>query len=237
MKYSFIIPAYNEEDYIGDCIKSIKKQKPKSFEIIVVDNGCTDKTVKIARGLGCRVVKESKKGLSNARNKGAKVAKGDIFCFVDADGVLAKNWLEEVERAFNTKDINATTGLICFDHKNVLKKIWYNVYTFFAYLVLLALYVFFERLFLVENNNAITKELFEKLGGFEPVVGEGVWFNYKYWKTKERKNFFNPKMLITYSSRGFEEQGYIRTIAYWIVNALKKTPQESYSYKTKNWDF
>jgi len=98
MKYSFIIPAYNEEDYISNCIKSIKNQTPKDFEIIVVDNGCTDKTSDIAKKLGSRVVKETKRSLSLARNKGAQVSRGDFLCFVDADGILSKNWLLEAEK-------------------------------------------------------------------------------------------------------------------------------------------
>ncbi len=91
LTFSFIIPALNEEDLIAECINSIKRQKKVVGEIIMVDNGSKDKTAEIAKKLGCKVVKEEKRGVSHARNKGAKLAKGDILCFIDADGVLSKD--------------------------------------------------------------------------------------------------------------------------------------------------
>src|SRR4030043_1595511 len=87
-KFSFIIPAFNEEKLIGECVESIKNQTEKADEIIVVDNNSLDLTSKIAKRLGCRVVKEEKQGISEARNRGAYLASGDVLCFVDADGVV-----------------------------------------------------------------------------------------------------------------------------------------------------
>jgi len=204
MKYSFIIPAYNEEKYISNCIKSIKNQTLKDFEIIVVDNGCTDKTSDIAKRLGCKVVKESKRSLSLARNKGAQVSRGNFLCFVDADGILSKNWLLEAEKKISKRNLDAVSGLVYFYHKNILKKIWYNIYTFFAFLGVEILYVFGKRLYLVGNNLVIKKSLFNKLGKFKPIICEDFWLSINYWKLKNRNCFFNPKMIISYSSRGFD---------------------------------
>jgi len=237
MKYSFIIPAYNEEDYISNCIKSIKNQTLKDFEIIVVDNGCTDKTSDIVKKLGCRVVKEPKRSLSLARNKGARVSRGDFLCFVDADGILSKNWLLEAEKKISKSNLDVVSGLIYFYNKNILKKIWYNTYTCFEFLGVEILYVFGKRLYLVGNNLVIKKSLFDRLGRFKPIIGEDFWLSINYWKLKNRKCFFNLKMTISYSSRGFESCGYIKTILYWIVNLVKKTSQKNYSYKTKTWYF
>ena len=94
-RFSFIIPALNEEACIAACIQSIQALHETQLEIIVVDNGCTDRTVEIARQMGCMVISEKKSGLSLARNAGADAAQGDILCFIDADGVLANTWLRQ----------------------------------------------------------------------------------------------------------------------------------------------
>ncbi|MFH1971058.1 MAG: glycosyltransferase family A protein, partial [Patescibacteria group bacterium] len=232
MKYSFIIPAHNEERYISNCIKSIKNQTLKDFEIIVVDNKCTDKTSDIANRLGCKVVKEPKRSLSLARNKGAQVSKGEFLCFIDADGILSKDWLKEAEKYISKRNLDVVSGLNYFYNKNVLKKIWYNIFTFFAFLGVDVLYIFGKRLYLVANNLVIKKSLFNELGKFKPIICEDYWLSVKYWKLKNRKCFFNPRMVISYSSRGFDSYGYIKTIVYWAINLLKKSPQKNYSYKT-----
>jgi len=89
----------------------------------------------------------------------------------------------------------------------------------------------------VGNNLVIKKSLFDRLGKFKPIICEDFWLSINYWKLKNRNCFFNPKMIISYSSRGFESFGYIKTILYWIVNLVKKTSQKNYSYKTKTWYF
>ncbi len=233
LTFSFIIPALNEENLIANCIKSIKRQKKVADEIIVVDNGSKDKTVEIARELGCKVVKEEKKGASNARNEGAKLAKGDILCFIDADGVVSPDWLKEVRGVLQDPKVNAVVGLFIFSHKNPAKKIWYNTYTLFAYTGLVLSNLLLRKSYFVINNMAIRKNIFWKLGGLESVVAEDVWLSRKLWKLEEQKVIFNPKMVVNYSSRGFDEIGYIRTVIYWIKSALVKRSLEGYSYKSK----
>lgn len=107
MKISVIIPAYNEEDVIERCIKSILEQDYKNYEVIVVDNNSTDntqKTVKSLRNKKVKLVEEKKKGVSNARNKGARVAKGNILFFLDADEYLEPNALKNTEKLIKEYD-------------------------------------------------------------------------------------------------------------------------------------
>lgn len=231
MKFSFIIPVLNEEVYIKTTIESIKKQTEAAYEIIVVDNGSTDKTAEIARSLGCKVVKETKRGISHARNKGAKVARGDILCFVDADGVLSEDWVRHAKSVLLNKGVTAVDGLIIFSHHNVLKKALYNTWTLVAYTGLILSKVLLSRHFLTGNNMAIRRTVFKKLGGFEPVVSEQVRLSRKFWKLPGGKAVFSPKMLIYQSSRRFEAKGYIRTVFFWIKAALRQVPQEQYVYK------
>jgi len=92
MKISVIIPTYNEEDVILDCLKSLMKQSYKDFEVIVVDDGSTDKTVEKLTGV--IVLHQKHLGAGAGRNLGAKNAKGDILVFVDADMTFDKNFLK-----------------------------------------------------------------------------------------------------------------------------------------------
>ncbi|MGD9161941.1 MAG: glycosyltransferase [Desulfobacteraceae bacterium] len=98
--FSIIIPSYNEENHIGDCIKSIRTNNGKNFpyEIILVDDGSTDSTVSKVKDLGIQIIEnksEKKHNISALRNMGAKEAKGKIFAFLDADMTVPDNWLEK----------------------------------------------------------------------------------------------------------------------------------------------
>lgn len=234
MKFSFIIPALNEEKFIGKCVSFIVPQLGDEDEVIVVDNGSIDRTAEIAKVLGARVIKERKKGISHARNAGAKAAKGDVLCFIDADGVVGESWLAQTRKSFKSREIQAVVGLNVFTHDRPSKYLLYNSYTVIGYSGMLLYRLVSGKTFLAGNNCAIRKNTFEKLGGFEPVVSEDYWLSKKFWKLKHKKAVFNPKMVIKYSSRGFEASGYYKTLSLWIRSSISEVPQENYDYKNKD---
>jgi glycosyltransferase involved in cell wall biosynthesis len=81
-----VIAAYNEARYIGRCIESLQTQTYRPLEVVVVDDGSRDATVKVAGGFdGVRVLRQPHLGAGRARNAGARVARGHILVFVDAD--------------------------------------------------------------------------------------------------------------------------------------------------------
>ena len=85
---SFIIPSYNEEFELARTISAIRiatEPVGQPYEIIVVDDGSTDRTAEIARGEGAIVLPIHRRQIAAARNAGAKVARGEILFFVDAD--------------------------------------------------------------------------------------------------------------------------------------------------------
>jgi len=96
---SVIIPALNEEAVIGRCLDSLDKNNfPKSaFEVIVVDNGSTDRTIDIAKSfektLALKVLKLEKVHISALRNRGAAEARGKFLAFLDADCLAPATWL------------------------------------------------------------------------------------------------------------------------------------------------
>lgn len=101
-KVSVIIPVYNDEQYLNSCLKSVKKQIIKPLEIIVVDNNCTDGSIKIAKRFKAKIVTEPKQGLCFARNTGFNTAKGDILVRIDADTILPKDYIKNLLEIYTT---------------------------------------------------------------------------------------------------------------------------------------
>ena len=93
-KISIVIPAYNAEKYLDDCLTSILNQTRKPDEIIVVNDGSTDNTVLIAEKYGCRVLTcEENRGIGFARYFGAKSANGDYVAFLSADDAYSPDFI------------------------------------------------------------------------------------------------------------------------------------------------
>ncbi|MCS6881306.1 MAG: glycosyltransferase family A protein [Oscillochloridaceae bacterium] len=227
-----MIPALDEEMFIEDCIRSIQAQQDQPHEIIVVDNGSTDQTAALAQQLGCIVVREEKRGLSHARNRGALAASGDIVCFIDADCRLSKGWLRSARRCFARSGIGAVLGPSIYVHASLLKRLWYNLYVVGVVVAVAVSQVFFRRMVFTGNNLAIRRDLFLQLGGYEPVIGEGYWFSRRFWRQSAYQGRFCARMILWNSPRGFEHHGFIRTLAYWIRGTLRRVSQEGYTYKT-----
>ncbi|OPZ09127.1 MAG: putative glycosyltransferase EpsJ [candidate division BRC1 bacterium ADurb.BinA364] len=101
MRVSIVVPAFNEEKWIGECLRSIARARLQADpegaveEIIVVDNNSNDRTAELARGEGARVVFEPVNQIARARNAGAAAAAGDWLLFIDADSTLPANLLAE----------------------------------------------------------------------------------------------------------------------------------------------
>jgi glycosyltransferase involved in cell wall biosynthesis len=95
-KVSIVIPSYNDEIFIGDALGSVFSQTYKEWEAIVVDDGSTDNTVKIAKGFGDRVkvIEQSNSGSAVARNRGISEARAPLIAFLDADDIWTPDKLE-----------------------------------------------------------------------------------------------------------------------------------------------
>ena len=95
---SFVIPVLNGEKTLENCIASVMKlHKRSDFEVIIVDNGSTDRSKKIAERLGVKLVTETRRGRSFARNKGWSIARHKWVAFIDCDVELDRDWLMNFE--------------------------------------------------------------------------------------------------------------------------------------------
>ena len=103
-KISIIIPVYNGEVYLEDCVKSVLGQNFRDFEILLVDDGSTDSTWDICRRLAAadsriKPIHKQNGGVSSARNAGIEAASGAMLLFVDGDDELKENGLEALIEA------------------------------------------------------------------------------------------------------------------------------------------
>lgn len=100
-RFSVVIPAYNEADFLGSCLDSLLNQDYRGrYEIIVVDNGSTDDTVAVASSHGVKVEYEPRPGVCSARQRGTELAEGEIIVSTDADTMFTADWLSRIDHAF-----------------------------------------------------------------------------------------------------------------------------------------
>ncbi len=111
---SVIVTGLNVENTIDECIQSLLQiDYPKNaYEIIYVDGGSTDKTLKIVSTYPIRIVQEHGESPASGRNAGIKKATGEIIAFTDADSIVDGNWLNKLLECYETSDIAGVGGVI-----------------------------------------------------------------------------------------------------------------------------
>jgi len=99
---SVIVPACNAEDTLGKCLAALEAQtlNRDRYEVIVVDDGSTDRTAEVAQRYDVRLIRQPNAGPAAARNRGAQAAQGDLLLFTDADCAPAPDWIERMIAPF-----------------------------------------------------------------------------------------------------------------------------------------
>ncbi len=157
---SIVIPAYNEEEDIDGCVRTLVKQNYKPLEIIFVDDGSKDKTLEILRKYkSIKILKQDHKGPGAARNFGVSKSKGEIIVFVDADMEFNEDYIEKlVKPILEGKTIGTNhPEEIVKNQDNIWSKCWGRRLTTFQ--GDFAIY------------RAIKKDKFLEAGGFDPSRG------------------------------------------------------------------
>ena len=112
---SVIVPAYNSEKWLKDCCRSVFCQSYPNVELIIVDDGSTDRTLALAKELAAekedvRVIHTENGGVCRARNTGLEAARGEYITFLDADDVLVSNCLEVLYSGMIREDADIVIG-------------------------------------------------------------------------------------------------------------------------------
>jgi len=229
---SFIVPCYNEEQYIRDCIKSIKKAASNiDYEIIVVDNNCTDNTSEIARDEDVIVVTEDRKGVVFARQTGYENAKYDLIANIDADSRIPENWVDVALKNIQPEDVAAVTGPLVYDDASIWLRIATRFYYYVAYIS-----NFFIGVFLQGGNCLIKKKYLDELDGYDTTIafyGEDTMTAKRLYKYGKIKLLMNLNLYS--SSRRLQKQGVFKTTWLYLINYFYVTfKNKSYSNDYKD---
>ena len=114
MKISVVIPVFNEEKYIANCLDTLVNQEEPADEIIIVDNNSTDRTAWIVKKYPVILTHEKKQGMIPARNHGFNLAKYEIIARTDADSRLPRTWIKQIKSHFLNQSIDALSGTLLY---------------------------------------------------------------------------------------------------------------------------
>jgi glycosyltransferase involved in cell wall biosynthesis len=176
MKISFVIPAYNEEAYIGKCLESIQKEinhNDVDAEIIVVNNASTDRTREIALSSpGVKVVDEPRKGLPKARQAGYLNTEGDLIANVDADNMLPDGWIAKVQREFSRNEkLVGLSGPVIYHDLSWFKNIQVKMFYVLGYVSYLFTHFILRKGGMLQGGNFVLKKsALDKVGGYNTEI-------------------------------------------------------------------
>lgn len=110
---SVVIPVFNEESHLRNCLEALARQTVKPLEVIVVDNNSSDATMAIAKSFPfVRLTHEKRQGVVYARDCGFDAARGDVIGRLDGDSVVTPDWIETIQRVFADSSVDAATGAV-----------------------------------------------------------------------------------------------------------------------------
>lgn len=136
-KLSVIVPVYNVEKYLKRCVDSILRQDYENMEVLLIDDGSTDKSGKICDELAknsekIKVIHQENKGLSEARNTGIDFAKGDYILFIDSDDFIEDEAVCELMSICNEKQVDVALCHQQDDYENVVSSVINKTEKFFC---------------------------------------------------------------------------------------------------------
>ncbi len=232
---SLIIPAHNEENYIAHCLDSCTRHYPETFqEIIVIDNASTDRTAEIASAYpGVRVVREDRKGLLFARQRGFKEAKGDLLAYVDADSQIPPHWTQMLLREFSADpDLICLSGPYAYRREEMTRVqhaltrfFWYGVAPVTASIVGFAV---------TGGNFVARREALQAIGGFDTSIafyGEDTNLArrlHTVGKVKFSRSFHVFSSARRMRSDGFAKMGAIYALNYFSEAIFHRPMTKTY---------
>lgn len=225
-KISVVIPAYNEENYIARCLRSVVEQSlpPDQVEIILVDNNSTDNTVKIAATFPrVHIIHEATPGAGMARARGWSEARGAIIASTDADAQVPRHWLKKIVHAFDMQPelVAMSGGYLFYDRDFIVNFI---VKIFERSLVALSWFLAGGVMALTAVNMAVRRDIYIKTPGFDPQLhfGEDLNLAKKLHQYGKLKWSFNNR--VKTSARRY--QGLDASVVPYVLNFLSMSARD-----------
>ena len=225
MKISFVIPAYNEEEYLGKCLDSIIKEsrgKEHNIEIIVVNNASTDGTRAVAeRYPNVTIVDEKQKGIVFARHAGFVASSGELVANVDADTMLTPGWIDTTLAEFqkNPHLVTLSGPFIYYylpKRSQFLVKIFYGI-TYLAYII--NRFIFRVGSVVQGGNFIVRRTALLKIGGYDTsIVFYGEDTDIARRMNKEGDVKFTFALPMYSSGRRLAKTGIFRMGARYALN-------------------
>jgi peptidoglycan/xylan/chitin deacetylase (PgdA/CDA1 family) len=204
---SIVVPAYNEEELIAECVSSLKRQDyDGDLEIIIVDNACTDKTHDIAASLGVKVLCERKQGYVHALRAGFSEACGDIIACTDADTMVPPDWISRIVKNLSRPGIVACSGVFTFHDGPLPLRLLGEVAGRMNY-------------HLAGANMAVWRSVYLASGGLDPTVNMGADVELGQRITRIGKLFIDRKLVVKTSGRRWQF-AFFQTILLYYLNDL-----------------
>lgn len=233
--FSVVIPALNEEKFIGKILLDLTSQTFKNFEVIVVDGQSLDNTTlvvnKFKKKYPISIISSKKKNLSLQRNLGAKTANGEYFFFIDADNRIPNNFLKITKKFIADNNCDAIIPKLLPGQNNFFNRFSYAVSQFLVKISLLT-----PRPFSTGGNLIISKDTYFKTHGFD----EKVFIGEDHDMVRQLKEIGAKVSLMTdtyvvFSMRRFTKEGYFTYIKYSYAFVyqivFRKIDSKIYSYK------
>ncbi|MDD2580656.1 MAG: glycosyltransferase [Desulfuromonadaceae bacterium] len=165
IQISFIVPLYNEEKTIASCLDSIIAEMHVTDEIIVVDNGSTDKSANIVSAYqSITLLERPRVTVAAVRNFGAKMAKGNVLAFIDSDCIVCIDWRKQLVQTLKVRSVAASGSKYCLPESACwIEKVWYSQRNKTAG----------KAKYINSGNLAIRKDVFLRVGGFDETLITG----------------------------------------------------------------
>ena len=209
-----MIPARNEEKWLGGCLESLARQTCPPDEIVVVDNGSVDATAEVARRFGCTVVSQPVVGVGRARRSGCEVVTADIVATTDADTWVPPEWVARILSSFqdNRKLMGVTGPWVLYDGRPWQS--WCLAAHNRVFQGLLAALVP-PLVNLTGSNCAFRMDAYRQVGGFDPSLTIGEDLNLSLKLRSVGRVQFRPDLVVQTSGRRLNQLGGLATASYF----------------------